>query len=223
MIFIAFILLFPLQLYNTEPWYEWYGTESIFYLAAHPECIHLLKNALDNGANPNLYYREMGFNSMNAAICTNNIEGVKLLLKYGARINKIKYSPLAMAIFNDEKNSHKEIISLLLQKGADINSCEENPLTFTKPDAQCTINKFILFGIDPYLKNKYGITAIKCLQAYERLKAIEYIRKRSKKLFEMLTILLHKGTVVGGIKLPLDMAKLIASYCYPQEENFMRN
>ncbi len=221
MIFIAFILLFPLQLYNTEPWYEWYGTESIFYLAAHPECIHILKNELENGKDPNLcFYDDDERTLINAAIHANNIAGVKLLLDYGAQINKVKYSPMAIAIFNDDKNSHKEIILLLLQKGADINSCAVNPLNLTYPDDQCTINKFLLYGADPYLKNKHGSTAIQYLQKHY-LNTTEFIQKRSKKLFEILVKLLHRGTVEGGIQLPLDMAKLIASYCYPQEENFI--
>ncbi len=223
MIFIAFILLFLLQLYTLHS--GGCDEKEIFYWAAYPKCINFLKNALENGANPN--YREGGISSFQMAVANTNISAITLLLDYGADINPKNsscLSPLTAVCKRDvteTTDENKKLIIFLLQNGADPNldrTPEYSPLFRANNDM---IKILLLYGANPYLKSVESCTVITVLENWKLLEKADYIKQTSKKLFLILTKLLHRGTVAGGIKLPLDMAKLIASYCYPQEENFM--
>ncbi len=221
MIFIFLILLMP-QLYSMD---KSFWPNIIPELVAYYKNIDYLKKILSYGVDPD-QSTKYGETLLNLAIRQNNIEAVEVLLEYGADVNKINefdsLSPLINA-FDYYQNSRKEIILLLLQRRPNVNLYTRqkyNPLVFVN-NTTYYINKLLLHGADPYLKDQYDDTAISHLKSLNHLEKAHYIQQASKKLFLMLTKLLHRGTVERGIRLPLDMAKLIASYCYPQEENFI--
>ncbi len=83
----------------------------------------LMKLLLDNGANPNLSY---GFLSvLDAEVKSNDIESVKLLLKYGADVNNSYYitkyetNPYTTPLHEAVKQNNQEMMVLLLVHGAD--------------------------------------------------------------------------------------------------------
>ncbi len=215
MVFTAALLISLSSLYSMSK-SDYY---SISAYAADPNKIDFLKGALENGADPN-QFPKYNMTPLQIAISKNNIDAIKLLLKYGAHINCIaddaKLGPLAMACYLNKK----EALLLFLQKDADPNSYADqmfNPLLYTQQNVFFT-NIFFIYGANPYKKDRYGDTAISFLEKASRFKQADYLKEKYIKLFELLVKLLHRGTVAGGIKLPLDMARLITSYCYPQEE-----
>ncbi len=225
MIFIAALIISLSSLYSMSK-NDYY---SISAYAADPNKIVFLKTALENGADPN-QYPQYNMTPLQIAISKNNIEAIKLLLEYGADINAKNspdiWTPLITicnrnVTFTTKEN--KKLIIFLLENGADPNFYSApgmSPLFRANNDM---IKILLLYGANPYLKSLEDWAVITVLENWKLLEKADYIKQTSKKLFLILTKLLHRGTVAGGIKLPLDMAKLIASYCYPQEKSFIGN
>lgn len=104
------------------------GTVCAVGLACEKQSVDILEILLQAGADPDISYN----NILPCITCINNnfVEGVKLLLKYGANANATYderlWTILSLAIYN----SNKEICDLLLEQGADVNMMAGGNPTF---------------------------------------------------------------------------------------------
>lgn len=179
--------------------------------------LELLELLLINGANPNLNYNDKGSPLNNAAYIA-HLDGIKILLKYGADTNLISdnSTPLIRTIFSRHKNSY-EICKYLLENKANPNIItkgyiERTALTiairnvdedqnYFESNKNIKIIKLLLsYGADPLLKidkprvlvEKYNYeTAMKFAQNCKLDEVIKIFNCRLKKI---ISILLNKYT-----------------------------
>ncbi len=90
--------------------------------------VQLLKQALNNGANPNVIHPKKGFTPLLCAIFGHQPQMVKVLIQHGADINLAcqKITPLEAAI---QSHSH-DCLSLLLQNNVQLYPDNMNPITY---------------------------------------------------------------------------------------------
>lgn len=141
-----------------------------------------VETMLIEGCDPNLE-SPIGFDCLYLAVHSKFLDAVKLLIEYGAEINKntkmwSQRTPLGLAC----SIGVKEIIEYLVQKGADINGVDKDSYTplhcACMGDSKPEIIKFLLnHGADYTIKTNEGNTALdlcKIWRNFELAKIIEH-------------------------------------------------
>ena len=135
------------------------------------DTIELVKNLLNNGADPNLAIRNPnptfdGYTALFVAITTPNPnpELVKLLLEKGANPNaSFRGTNILMNIVSNQSNV--EILNLMIKHGADINARDPNGLTplmystYNKEKPELMITELLNNGANPQLTDNKGHNA----------------------------------------------------------------
>jgi ankyrin repeat protein len=96
-----------------------YGSSSLIVASNYvgPQSLHIVRLLLDNGANPNVWTSIRGTTPLHAASYRGNLEVVRLLLEYGAdveRKNKEDRTPFEVAL----EGRHHEVALFLSFHGA---------------------------------------------------------------------------------------------------------
>lgn len=186
-----------------------------------------LQAELDEGADPNADQKYAG-TLLQQAIFNDNYDAVRLLLEAGADPGKVGWctlenKPLIMAVCKMDY----DCALMLLRHGAVIDGEEslftwlyytQEPVDIEKKRDQVLIKMLLSWGANLAIKSgeKRNLSIVELIRQGDRnrKKLADYIEITQQRLIEIMTKILSRGTV-AGIRLPLDMVRLIVSYCYP--------
>ncbi|WP_039457881.1 ankyrin repeat domain-containing protein [Candidatus Jidaibacter acanthamoebae] len=138
------------------------GKEPLLNIAIGKNSYEIAKLLLDHGINPNIRDEGSGEASVMMAVCRDNVEMIKLLIKYKADLDLFSWSGYTPLMFAVSMN-RKETIKLLLEAGANVNYQNYDKETALSLAVQhCYENVAILLknGADPCLGEIFKRTTL---------------------------------------------------------------
>jgi ankyrin repeat protein len=140
--------------------------------------VETAETLLASGADANVVDEDNGRTPIFEAIERNNLDMVKLLLKFGAKLDvedEEKMTPLMMI----SEDSSLELVELLLKKGAKVNAVAENgdtPLILAAREAKTEVLKALIdAGAELNVQNKEGVSALMNAADDENLESVRLL------------------------------------------------